>query len=195
MGQALPTEPERRWTHAEFHAWQARQDERYELVDGHPVRMMSGTSMAHERVAVNILGEFLNQTRDGPCEPFGGGVSIETLTGNLRRPDVGIDCGDTDDEGYVVSDPRVVVEVFSRTTRWFDSMMKLPEYQAIEGLTHILYVEPTAMEVLHWWRDDARRWQPTIHTDPDDVIELTDVDVRLRLGDIYRRVRIDAPSA
>jgi Uma2 family endonuclease len=37
----------RRWTVEEFFAWQERQPERYELVDGFPIRMMAGAKNVH----------------------------------------------------------------------------------------------------------------------------------------------------
>lgn len=191
------------WTEAEFFAWGERQEERYEFVDGYPVRlhigpsMMSGTSMAHERIAVNVTTAFNVQLPDGPCEPFSGGVAVRTSPTKLRRPDAGIACGETDDGDYAVADPRVLVEVFSPSTRRVDTIAKLPEYHALPGLTHILYVESQSVGVLHWQRDASGAWVASLYSDPEDEIVMADVGVTLTVADIYRRVRIeqDARSA
>ena len=53
MTEAAP----RRWTVEEFFAWQERQPERYELVDGIPVRMMAGGKNVHDDIVVNVLAE------------------------------------------------------------------------------------------------------------------------------------------
>jgi len=59
-------------TQDEFFAWQERQDQGYELVDGVPVlpmKMMTDASQAHDRVVVNIIGSLHRQLRGTPCRP------------------------------------------------------------------------------------------------------------------------------
>jgi len=46
-------------------AWQERQPERYELVDGFPIRMMAGAKNVHDDIVVNVLAELRNQLRGG----------------------------------------------------------------------------------------------------------------------------------
>ena len=78
----------RQWTIEEFFAWQEKQPERYELVDGFPVRMMAGAKNVHDDIVVNVLAELRNQLRGTACRPFTGDGSIETKPGQIRRPDV-----------------------------------------------------------------------------------------------------------
>ncbi len=53
----------RRWSVQEFFAWQERQDERYELVGGVPVRMMAGARNVHDDIVVNLVAEFRTRPR------------------------------------------------------------------------------------------------------------------------------------
>src|ERR1700704_5271862 len=55
------------WTIEEFFAWQDKQPERYELVDGFPVRMMAGAKNVHDDIVVNVRAELRNQLRGGAC--------------------------------------------------------------------------------------------------------------------------------
>ena len=43
------------WTVAQFFEWQARQAERYELVNGVPVRVVAGARNVHDDIVVNLL--------------------------------------------------------------------------------------------------------------------------------------------
>jgi Uma2 family endonuclease len=140
MTEAAP----RRWTSAEFFAWQETQPERYELVDGFPVRMMAGARNVHDDIVVNILAELRNQLRGSACRPFTGDGSIETKPGQIRRPDIGVDCGPRDPNATKAASPRVVAEVLSPTTRDFDTIGKLEEYKLVESLERILVIEPNA---------------------------------------------------
>ena len=61
MTEAAP----RRWTVEEFFAWQERQPERYELVEGFPVRMMAG---AKNFDAGRVNREDITRMGGGPAE-------------------------------------------------------------------------------------------------------------------------------
>jgi Uma2 family endonuclease len=135
MTEAAP----RHWTTEEFFVWQELQPDRYELVDGFPLRMMAG--------ARNVLTDLRNQLRGGACRPFTGDGSIETKPGQIRRPDIG------------ASTPRVVLEVLSPTTRDFDTIGKLEEYKLVDSLERIVVIEPNAPEVIVWERSADRTWR------------------------------------
>ncbi len=103
----------RRWTVDEFFAWQEQQAERYELVDGFPLRMMAGAKNVHDDIVVNVLTELRNQLRGSGCRPFTGDGSVETKPGQIRRLDIGVDCGRRDPNATKASSARVVAEVLS----------------------------------------------------------------------------------
>jgi Uma2 family endonuclease len=105
----------RRMTEDEFFAWQERQDNRCEFVDGFPVQMMSGASRRHDQIVVNILAELRSQLRGGPCRPFTADTAVRTAAGRLRRPDVGV-VRALHDRAFVADRPRLVVEVLSPST-------------------------------------------------------------------------------
>jgi hypothetical protein len=90
---------------------QEKQAERYELVDGFPVRMMAGAKNVHDDIVVNVLTDLRNQLRGSDWWPFTGDGSVETKPGQIRRPDVGVDCGRRDPNSTMASSPRVLVEI------------------------------------------------------------------------------------
>jgi Uma2 family endonuclease len=104
-----------RWTVDQFFEKQARQTERYELVGGFPDRMVAGARNVHDDIVVNLLAELRAQLRGSGCRPFTGDGSIETMPGQIRRPDIGVDCGRRDPNGLKAALPRMVAEVLSPT--------------------------------------------------------------------------------
>ena len=181
-----------RWTVDEFFAWQERQSERYELVDGFPVRMMAGAKNLHDDVVVNVLAELRNQLRSGGCRPFTGDGSIETKPGQVRRPDIGVDCGRRDPNATKATSPRVVAEVLSPTTRDFDTIGKLEEYKLVDSLERIVVIEPNAPEVITWVRGADRGWRKGIHRGLDQEIDMPEIGVTLSLAEIYDGVEFPA---
>ena len=131
-----------------FFAWQERQDERYELVGGQPLRMMAGAANAHDRIALNLLFQLINQLRGTPFRPFTGDSAVETHPGQIRRPDAGVDCGRFVPHAYKASEPCMVAEILSPSTRDFDTYAKVDEYKSVAGLDYVLLIEPTAPEAV-----------------------------------------------
>ena len=175
----------RQWTIEEFFAWQEKQPERYELVDGFPVRMMAGAKNVHDDIVVNVLAELRNQLRGTGCRPFTGDGSIETKPGQIRRPDVGVDCGRRDPNATKATSPRVVAEVLSPTTRDFDTIGKLEEYKLVDSLERIVVIEPNAPEVIIWVRGPDRNWKKGIARGIDQKLDMPEIGVTLSLAEIY----------
>ncbi len=176
------------WTVDAFFAWQERQSERYELVDGRPLKMMAGARNVHDDIVVNCVISLGNQLRGGPCRPFTGDGSVETLPGQIRRPDLGVDCGHRDPNGLKAAVPRMVVEVLSPGTRDFDTIEKIGEYKAVASLDHIVFIEPNAPQVVHWTRDPERSWVQSMIEDMEEILDLPDLGVALPLREIYEGV-------
>jgi len=176
----------------EFFAWQESQPERYELVDGQPLRMMAGAKNVHDDIVVNPVGELREQVRGSGCRLFTGDGSVETRPGQIRRPDVGVDCGSRDPDGTKAALPKLVVEVLSPSTRDFDTFKKLEEYKETRGLEHIVLVEPNEPLAFLWSRDGANGWAESRPRGLDANIELPAIGVVLRMAAIYEGVEFPA---
>lgn len=180
------------FTLEEFFAWQAGQDERYELVGGFPARMMTGASNRHDVITSNIQGELRNRLKGKPCRPFTGDGAVETFPGQIRRPDAGIDCGAFDPDGYLASEPVVVFEVLSPSTRDFDRLRKVEEYKRVPTMRHVVVVEPKRPQVLVWSRAGEGQWQPDEIVGLDGTIRLVAVSLELPLAELYDRLTFEA---
>ncbi|MBP0616446.1 Uma2 family endonuclease [Jiella mangrovi] len=184
------------WTLGEFFAWQELQDERYELVNGFPAKMMTGASNRHDVVTANIQGQLWEKLKGKTCRHFTGDGAVETFPGQIRRPDAGIDCGAFDPDGYLAAEPVVVFEVLSPSTRDFDRLRKVEEYKRVAAMRHIVVVEPTRPQVLVWSRDETGRsdgeWTAEEMIGIDRVIRLHAVALELPLAEIYDRLDFKA---
>jgi len=175
-----------------FLAWAETQAERYELVGGVPVRMMAGARQVHDDIVVNLLTLLRTLLRGSGCRPFTGDGSVETVPGQIRRPDVGVDCGPRDPDALKAAEPRLVAEVLSPTTRDFDAFAKLAEYKTILSLAHILLIEPNAPEIRSWVRGDDGAWIEARVTGLDTTLDLQALGLRLPLAEIYDGVTFPA---
>ena len=188
MAEAAP----RDMTVDEFFAWQEGREERYELVDGQP-QCLDGVTRLHDRIVVNLIAELSTRLRCSGCAPFTRLSGLETPAGQIRRPDVGIDCGERDPNGYTATEPRVVFEVLSPSTRDFDTIRKLDEYKAIPSVHTVLLIDPDSPSVVVW-RRSGDPWRSEIVSDLDAAIGIEGPDLALPLAAIYEDVAFTSPS-
>ena len=181
----------RHWSVDEFFAWQERQQARYELVDGFPLEMLSGARQSHDMIVVNILASLRGQLRGSGRRPFTADGSVETRPGQIRRPDIGVDCGKPNPDALVAGNPRLVAEVLSPTTRDFDTFGKLGEYQGVASLEWILLIEPNAPQVTAW-RRDGEFWTESVHEGLAASLEMASIGVTLSLESIYEELTFPA---
>jgi Uma2 family endonuclease len=177
----------------QFLDWQLRQERLHELVDGVPVvplKMMTGATQRHDRVVVNALTNLVNQLRGKPCRPMTDDVAVRIPSGNIRRPDITVDCGKGSDRDMTAAEPRLVIEVLSPSTLSFDRFRKLEEYKTVASMQAIILIDTESPQVtVH--RRLGQAWSATTVEGLDAAIELYEIEARLPLGEIYDGLSFD----
>jgi Uma2 family endonuclease len=183
----------RRWTLAEFLAWENEQETRHEFVGGQ-IRAMVGASRGHNKIARNVLAHLYARLGNGKCQPYGSDMKIITPAGNVRYPDVMVDCGPEKSDDIAATAPTVVVEVLSKSTAFFDQTEKLADYQSIPSMQHVLHLvqERIAGEL---WTRDGDSWRRTPLAGADSEVELAAIGVAFTLAIAYDGVALDDAEA
>ncbi len=117
----------------EFLAWSARQDGRYELIDGFALEMAAETA-GHVRAKVRVTDALRAAVaRAGaPCEAFGDGLTVRIDERHGYEPDALVNCGERiEDESLVAPAPIVVVGVVSPNSGRRDTARLLPRSGAL----------------------------------------------------------------
>jgi Uma2 family endonuclease len=174
----------------EFFHWQLGQEDRYELVDGFPVKMMTGASERHDRIVVNIIASFHSQLRGTPCRPVTDDVAVRTRINSLRRPDITVTCGEARDDSYEAQEPKMIVEVLSPSNAGVAWQRKLEEYRRLSGLAYILLVDTRRPDATLLQRA-ASEWEPVDADNLDAAFELSSIGCRLAMRDIYEGVTFE----
>jgi Uma2 family endonuclease len=179
-------EPKRRdWTTDEFLAWEAAQPIRYELVEGRPA-MMAGGTQAHDAIAVNLTSTLRALLRGSGCRPGTSDLRVPTGTGNVRYPDVTVDCGEFRCESHDASQPTVVFEILSRSTAWTDLHRKLHDYDMTPTIAQYVLVAQDEPRVELWNRGaNGRLALEASIVDRDGVVELRSIGVTLGMAEVY----------
>lgn len=187
MSEAAP----RRMSVAEFLEWQRGQEQHYELVDGLP-QETTGARVRDDIARGNAeswLRPALRNAGQG-CLPFGADLGIQVYPGQLRRPELSVECPPFDMEDKVTSKPRLVLEVLSDTTRRVDEYVKLDEYKGLASLDYIVLMSSREVDVAVWSRDAERQWQRNRYQALAEVIPLPLLDVSLPLSALYEGIEV-----
>lgn len=99
-----------------FFAWQEDQDELYDLVDGDPLKMMSGAKRQHDRITINLIVAVDARLRGRTCQPTIQDTGVKISDVQISRPDMAIDCRPFHRNTYIASNPRSVFEVLPRSS-------------------------------------------------------------------------------
>lgn len=185
-----------RMSDAEFLAWEARQTEKHELIDGLPVprrtRLMAGGTWRHAVLGSRVVAALSRRLEGRPCEAVGSDLKVRSATGSFRYPDAMVECGAADLLSLFASEPRVIVEVLSPSNTPHDQMRLLADYQAISTLHHLIFLRQDAPGGFVWNRT-ADGWVPFEFAGWDAVLDLTAIAVSLPIGELYRGL-VDAST-
>ena len=139
-------------------------------LDNGVVHMMAGGTREHARVQANLIGFLRQRLRGSGCRPYGSDMGVRAHDRSVRYPDVTIDCGGSNDDerDLVLSNPRVVIEVLSPSTRDYDLRSKREDYRAMSSVDTIAFIDPDAETLIIHQRYDGG-WNEALPSDTADL--------------------------
>jgi Uma2 family endonuclease len=179
---------------AEFHELERLSpDRKYEYLNG-VAYLMSGGSVAHDRITRNVGYALDSQLRSGPCRAFG--VDVQVLLGmkkdgkkHYAYPDATVSCeaADRRPENTLIASPRGVIEVLLPSTEARDRGVKFRAYQGCPTMQEIVLMSQFAQYVKIWQRgdQDVAVWDYR-HYGPGEVVEIKSIDVQIDIADMYQ---------
>ena len=167
---------------------------RHEYIDGQ-VFSMAGSSVRHNRIAMNIANFIYNESdvEGSHCEVFTSDIKVRIKNRKtFYYPDVLVSCDDLDDENpYYKNNPCLIVEVLSDSTKHKDRVEKLLAYQTIQSLQAYMMVAQDHASVIVISRNKQREWYSETYPSLDETITIPCIDAELSLSQIYKRVTFD----
>ena len=158
---------------------------RHEYVAGQ-VFAMTGGSVYHNRIAVSFLMELKAQLRGKLCDIFVSDIKVKTHEA-FYYPDLMVVCDLADCDPYTKSNPILIVEVTSPTTRSTDEREKRLAYLSIPSLQEYVLAEQDRAEVRILRRTTGNTWAQE-DCGADDLIRLESLDVVVSMQSIYEGV-------
>ncbi|HYU13521.1 MAG TPA: Uma2 family endonuclease [Stellaceae bacterium] len=177
----MPSAAEKLMSLDEFLAWEREQPQRHEF-DGFTVTAMTGASIAHVKITMNLAFALRQALRGTGCRPLSSDAKV-IAGGSVRYPDIAVTCSPMADRDDVVPEPILILEVLSPSTERVDRGRKKLDYFATESVRQYAIIEQDERLVDLYTRTEAG-WVNEVITS-DAALKLSAIGVELSLDTIY----------
>ena len=189
----MPAQPAYLLSEAEYLQHERQAKFKSEYLNGE-VYAMAGASREHNQISTNLVVSLGAQLLEKPCGVYSSGMKVRTRTDKTNKfsyPDLVVTCGDEqfeDENGDVLLNPLVIIEVLSASTEAYDRGLKFFHYQLIPSLQEYLLVAQDYCRVEKYQRQADKQWVYSEFHEMQDVVEISTLECRVTVADIYRRV-------
>ncbi|MCI0361823.1 MAG: Uma2 family endonuclease [Planctomycetaceae bacterium] len=156
---------------------------------------MAGASPNHNRTVRNVLTQLDGQLRDGSCEVFPSDLRLYCPAGLMTYPDVQVICGPAqyyDGASDTVTNPRLIVEVLSKSTERYDRGQKFEFYRSIPTLEEYVLISYREPRIERFIRQE-QGWLMLEASGLDAAMELSAIGATLELNEVFRGVDFPPP--
>ena len=173
-------------TVAQYLRFEAGADTRHEFINGEAYAMAGGTP-EHAVIAMNLSVAIGSRLRGAPCRPTGADQRLKVpLTGAFFYADLLVVCGRfeyADDDPHAVTNPTVIFEVLSPSTKDYDQGTKFEHYRRLPSLRAYVLVDQVAQRVMHHARLESGAWLMREVT--EGTLALDVIGVEVPLSEVY----------
>lgn len=162
--------------------------EKHEFFQGE-IFAMSGASNRHNVIFSNLFGELAYKLKNKPCKPFGSDMRIYVAENTLfTYPDISILCGgivSSPMDEDTATQPTVLIEILSPSTRNYDRGGKFKLYRDIPTLKEYILVDSEAIGIEVFRLNDRDHWELEEYKLPSDLLTIPAVNVSILVSEIY----------
>jgi Uma2 family endonuclease len=153
---------------------------------------MAGARADHNKIVFN-MGILLDRKLEGGgCELFNSDQRVHVKANTLfTYPDLTIVCGNPifyQDDEMNLTNPVIIIEVLSPSTKSYDRGDKFELYKGLPTLKEYLLVDSQSVLLEHFHKDEKEDWILQTYGKLTDTVSIETVGVSLLLDDIYRKV-------
>ncbi|WP_269227407.1 Uma2 family endonuclease [Flavobacterium eburneipallidum] len=167
--------------------------EKHEYFKGE-IFAMSGASITHNKIFSNSFSDIGSKLKGKKCQPFGSDLRVHIPKNTLfTYPDISIICGEietTDDKFDTITNPSVIIEILSPSTRNYDKGEKFTLYREIDSLQEYILIDSERIMVEKFIRNADNSWQLTEYKTIEQSFSIATVDIEMQLIDIYDGIKI-----
>jgi Uma2 family endonuclease len=176
------------YTIDEYLELESQAEIRHEYIDGEILEMAGGTTN-HNLVTGNIYIALRLALKGKNYPVFIENVRLWIAQHKMfTYPDVMVIAQNPEYHGEnktTVTNPIIIIEVLSNSTRDYDLGRKFEYYRSLNCLQEYILIDPEKPLVMSYNRNNNQQWSLTILENINDQLELNSVPIEIVLQDIY----------
>jgi len=155
---------------------------------------MSGASVNHNLIAMNISAGLYDSLRNSDCFVFPGDIKVQVAeSAHYVYPDVSVVCGEIEygtNRDDIITNPVVIIEILSESTKDYDKGSKFQAYRKIRTLRDYILIDQYAYHVEYFSKNELGKWMLDEFENLNDLFTVKSINVDLPLNSIYFRVKL-----
>jgi Uma2 family endonuclease len=179
------------YTPKEYLELELEAEVRHEFINGKVLPMAGGTTQ-HNELVTNLCVLLKPTLRQQGRRLYSENVRLWIPSVNVfTYPDVMILEGEPvyhEESQTTVTNPVVIIEVLSDSTRDYDQGRKFRFYRSLETLREYVLVDQDRYAVMVYRRGNAKEWSLHILEDLSEVVQLDSVGIEMNLQAIYEGI-------
>jgi Uma2 family endonuclease len=185
---------QRTYTPAEYLELEEKAEFKSEYRNGEIIPMAGGTTN-HNRISLNIATNLTFSLKGQNYEVYMSDVRLWIPPNRqYTYPDVMLIQGEPiylENTTSTITNPRLIVEVLSKSTGNYDRGEKFDYYRSIPELQEYILIDQSCYHVMQYVKTNAGQWLLTDYHQAEEVVKLGSIELALTLNDIYDRVNFD----
>jgi Uma2 family endonuclease len=182
------------YTPAEYLELEEKAEFRSEYRDGEIVAMAGGTTN-HNRISLNVASNLTFSLKGQSYELYMSDVRLWIPPNRqYTYPDVMLIQSEPiylENTTSTVTNPRLIVEVLSKSTGNYDRSEKFDYYRSIPTLHEYILIDQSRYHVIQYVKANEEQWLMTNYNQAEGILKLGSVDLALSLNNIYDRVNFE----
>lgn len=185
----MATQPKPLLTFDEYVALEHQADCKFEYYHGEVFAMAGGTP-THSIIQTNLAAALVPRLKGSGCRTYSSDMRILIKASGLYTyPDISIVCGPLGLVGGMsATNPKVIFEVLSYSTRRYDRVGKFEHYRQIAALEEYVLIEQDSYSIDRRRRLPDGQWEFTSFQGEAAILELASVNLTIPLKEIYADV-------
>ena len=167
----------------EYFLYEEGSELKHEVINGN-LYEMSGVTKYHNKLSGLIFIFLTSLLKNKEWEIYYEGFKVKTPNENFFYPDVIVCLNNA--EKYFTTEPILLVEVLSETTRTFDLTDKFIQYKKISTLQYYLCVEPEQQVIIFYFKNESGEWMTETFSKDESIINLPALNIFFSVKDIYQ---------
>ena len=187
----MQAQEKRCYSPEEYLELEVNSEERHEYINGEIIVMTGGTPN-HNKIAGNFYAGLNFGLKRQPYQVF---ITDQRLWIPQRRihtyPDVMVVAGELElAEGRkdTITNPVLIAEVLSKSTRNYDQVEKFAAYRTISTFQEYVLIDQYTMHVEHYYKTAPTKWIFSEYDGEEMMLSLSAFSFEISLADIYDKV-------